>query len=306
MAIVTTASAAPWSRAAPTKVCILLSSDAAPYRQAIEGFKEKTADRGYRFSEIVLAETQASDVIVRLRRLRPDLILALGTRAGKLASKYTEDAPVVFAMVANPVDSGILPRRPHRGQRVAGVTTDVTPAEQFRLLRRVVPRARRVAVIYSPAHTEATVAAGERAAEKMGMELVRLPVEAYRIDGALSELRRTRVDAIWTVTDPGVMVPACAKRILAHALEAKLPVIGFSPATVRAGALVGLGVDARSIGGQAGLVASAILYENKTPAQLHVVHPRETELAVNVAVAERIDVDLPDSLVRSAKKVFGR
>ena len=185
---------------------------------------------------------------------------------------------------------------------MAGVTTDVAPARQFEFLKQAVPGAKRIAVIYCAQYTEATVAAGEKAAKAVGLELVRFPVEPYRVDDALDKLSKETIDAVWTVTDPGVMVTVTARRILTFALKAKVPVIGFSPAMVRAGALMGFGIDNKAIGAQAGAVAAAIL-KGKKPAEFNLVYPADVTLILNSVVAQRIEVRLPEALVAKAQMV---
>jgi len=288
-------------------VCILFSRDLPPYREAVDGFKERLGDgAAYRFVELIVTGTEVGRLIERVKSSRPDLIVTLGTEASKVAAVHAGNTPVLFAMVANPIDSGILPRRAYPDQTVTGVTTDVAPAEQFEALCRVLPAARRVAVIYCPQYTEATVTAAEAAAKKMGIELVRFPVEPYRVASAIERLRARNVDALWTLTDPGVMVPASARRILTSALKAKMPVIGFSPAMVRAGAVLGLGIESKAIGRQAGEIAVAILREGKRPADFHLVYPRKTCVHVNLGVARQIGLKLPRELLAQAKTVHGQ
>ena len=295
------------AEAPPTTIGVLFSRDLPPYREAVEGFKARLGpDGAYTFVELIVTESEVGQLMDRVKAAQPALILTLGTEASKVAAVRAADTPIVFAMVANPVDSGVLPQRAYPGQMVAGVTTDVSPAEQFRTLRQAVPDARRVAVIYCPQYTEATVTAADASAKTMGMELIRFPVEPYRVDLAIDRLENAKVDALWTLTDPGVMVSAAAKRILTSALKAKTPVVGFSPAMVQAGALLGLGIDAKAIGRQAGNIAVAILGGEKRPADFHLVYPDETSVHVNLTVAARIGLALPKEFVAKAKTVHGQ
>jgi len=304
---------APVVDAGPKTVCLLFSRDLEPYRQAVEGLKQRLLASpdgtgpaaAYAFSERVVTETEVDALTDWLRDRKPDLIVTLGTEASKVAALHTRDTPILFAMVANPVDNGVLPRRTHPGQLVCGVTTDVNPAEQFRVLKEVAPSAKSVGVIYCPQYTGATVSAADEPARAAGLDLVRLPVEPYRVAPAIERLQARRVDALWTVTDPGVMVPASARRILTSALKSNMPVLGFSPAMVRAGAVVGFGITPQAIGRQAGDIAHALLRHGKTPADFHLVYPKDVTLHVNLAVAERIGIRLPGALLARAKRIKG-
>jgi putative ABC transport system substrate-binding protein len=294
-------------------VCLLFSRDLEPYREAVEGLKRRLAPpssgparrNAYTFAERVVNETETEALVAWLHERKPDLIVTLGTEASKVAADHAGDTPVLFAMVANPVDNGILPRQPHAGQRVCGVTTDVDPAEQFRVLKEALPEAERIGVIYCPKYTEATVSAADDAAREADLDLIRLPVKPYRVAPAIERLRAKDADALWTVTDPGVMVPASARKILTSALKGRLPVFGFSPAMVRAGAVVGFGIDPRAIGRQTGDIAHALLHEGKAPADVHLAYPRQVQIHVNLDVAERIGVRLPTSVLANAERIKG-
>ncbi len=288
-------------------VCVVFSREAAPYRDAFEGLKARLLEKGpHTFHEFVLGATDTGDLMDHIRKADPDLVVTLGTEASKVVVVGVETTPVVFAMVANPVDAGVLARRTYPGQLVAGVTTDVDPAVQFEALKAVLPHARRVAVIYTPQYTAATVATGEAAATRLGLELVRLPVEPYRVEKALEKLGGHGADALWTITDPGVMAPASARRMLVFALKEKLPVIGFSAAMVKAGGLLGFSVNPHTIGRQAGDVVAGILHEGKRPADYHLVYPAPASLVLNATVARQVDVKLPAPLVKRAAHVYGQ
>lgn len=306
--------AAPPSPAMPRQtLAFLFSRDVEPYREAVEGLKEsllrtpegRSRGHAYAFTERVVAGAEADTVGAWLRNRPPDLIVTLGTQASRMAVDHAGDTPVLFAMVANPIDNGILPRRPRAGQRVCGVTTDVDPAEQFEVLKEALPEAKRLGVIYCPQYTQATVAAGVRAAGDAGLDLVRLPVEPYRVAPAIERLYARKVDVLWTVTDPGVMVPASARKILTRTLKSDTPVIGFSPAMVRAGAVLGFGIRPRRIGRQAGDIAHALLRQGKPPADVHLVYPEDVTLHVNPTVADRLRVRLPASLPARAERTGG-
>jgi putative ABC transport system substrate-binding protein len=314
VAVACAAAPAPARAAAPDEtrtICLLFSRDLEPYREAVEGLKQRLCppevdsapDGAYTFAERIVTETEVDALIEWLGARRPDLIVTLGTEASKVAAVHVQKTPVLFAMVANPIDNGILPRRNYPGQLVCGVATDVGPAEQFKVLKQALPGAKRVGVIYCPQYTEATVAAAGQAARDAGLDFVRLPVEPYRVAPAIQRLHERDVDALWTVTDPGVMVPASARKILTSALKARLPVLGFSPALVRAGAVVGFGIEPRDVGRQAGDIAHALLREGKTPADIHLRYPKKVTVHVNLDVAERIRVSLPTSLLAEAERI---
>lgn len=296
------AAEAPRPAAETRTVCILLSRDLPGARDVVDGFKAGLDARGvHRYVELALKDEPATDLRRRIAEGRPDLVFAVGPEAARLAFVQTSDVPVLFAMVSNPVDAGLLATRSEPGQRAAGVACEADPRQQFDLLRQVLPQARRVAVVYCPPHTGGVVAAGEEAAKSLGLELVRVPIEPFQVDAATDRLERAPVDALWAIPDPGVLVPAGARRLLTWALANRVPVLGYSAALVRAGTLAALCPDPAGMGRQAGTAAAAILHGGKTPADIHLIYPQKTGLYLNLALASRLGLRLPEELTSQAE-----
>jgi len=81
-----------------------------------------------------------------------------------------------------------------------------------------------------------------------------------------------------------------------------VPVWGFSPAFVRAGALLGVGVDPESQAAQTtDLIAT--LKQSKQPVEKSQP-PREYQIAINLVVADQLNIQIADALLSKAKYVF--
>jgi ABC-type uncharacterized transport system substrate-binding protein len=90
-------------------------------------------------------------------------------------------------------------------------------------------------------------------------------------------------------------------------LRRRVPVFGFSPAFVRAGALIGVGIDPHAQGRQAGELVRLSLARSPTADSIpNAVRLAPTyQLAVNLTVARKLGVTLPAEFIAHADQVFG-
>jgi putative ABC transport system substrate-binding protein len=68
------------------------------------------------------------------------------------AKRATSTIPIVMTTVADPVGSGLVANLAHPGANVTGLTimTAELSAKRLQLLKEVIPKLRRVAVLWNP------------------------------------------------------------------------------------------------------------------------------------------------------------
>jgi putative ABC transport system substrate-binding protein len=283
------------------RVAVVRSSTAVPMEEASRAISEALQRQQPRF-EVMSYLLPAAGPLVRetfaqIRQARPDAVLTLGSRATAAAlAEGTDDLPVVFSMVLHPGQAGFL------RSDVTGVSLDVGADEQFRLLRRLLPRARTVGVLYDPDETGVVVAEARRSAARMGFELatevVSGPSEALR---AVERLAR-RVDVLWAVPDSNVFTPLTTGPIQLAALQRRVPVLGMSASHARTGALAAVTVDYRDVGRQTAELVRRVVRQGSAN-RIPVARPRKTGVIVNVRTARRLGIPLDPAVTRQATEV---
>lgn len=162
---------------------------------------------------------------------------------------------------------------------------------QLDLARLVFPEARRVGVLWGPESTaqQATLLA---AAQARGMDVVGGSVTASNtlFSGLKSVL--DDADLLLAVADPQVYNSATISNILLATYRARVPVMAFSPAYVKAGALLAVYSTPRQIGVQAGALARTVLQGGALPASQY---PSEFSVAVNEHVARSLGMVLDEA-----------
>ena len=278
-------------------VVIVKSSDAAPYQQAETAFYQHLPGAKVRSALVKeLADNGIGGAISTT-----DTVVAIGTPAAAwLHAQLPEGTPLVYCMVANAEEAGLL-----KGSPCWGVTMDVSPAEQFKLIAEALPSARIVGTLYR-SDTPAGRAGLQAMKENLppGWRLEAVAANDYSsVADAIDALTHKGVDVIWTSAAQKVYDTAAVRTLLLAALREKIPVWGFSPAFVRAGALLGLGVDPASQAAQAVELINQL--QQNLPNAEKSQRPREYQIAINLVVAEQLDVHVPDSLLKRATFVFG-
>jgi putative ABC transport system substrate-binding protein len=289
------------------KVAVVESRQIKAYDLALDGFTEVLARRG--FDASLVRYVVGSDVNTpeefraKAEEIDANVVLALGTTAAKLVKDARTSIPSIFSMVSEPAQSGLLNSDADDGTPMTGVCLDVPVESQFESLLDVVPRARKIGVIYNPEETQFVVDEARKAANRMGLGLVTYQVHSEaEVHEGLNSLR-PRIDALWLVSDRTVLTTQSLQYVFLFAFQTNLPLMGLSEHFVRMGALVAVGPDYYDVGRQSGEFATQIL-GGRDPETLPVASPRKVLLSLNLRTAEIIGLRIPEVVVRKATSVY--
>jgi putative ABC transport system substrate-binding protein len=225
--------------------------------------------------------------------------------AATVVKQATSEIPIVFAIGNDPVGDGLVASLARPGGNVTGLsiqTTDLA-GKRIEILREIVPGLRRLAVMY---HVDDPSAATEQSeahaiARMIGIEVTPLEIrETADILPALSTVH-SQVDAIYVVQ--GSLVGANRDRIIALALEERLPII-FNPRDhVRAGALMSYGPSFVDLLRRTADIVDKILRGTK-PGQIPVEQPTKFDLVINLKTAGLLGLAVPPMLLARADEVI--
>ncbi|MEW6558498.1 MAG: ABC transporter substrate-binding protein, partial [Elusimicrobiota bacterium] len=229
----------------------------------------------------------------------PDLILTIGTSATKLVSEKIKDIPIIFSMIIDPEGVGL------KSKNLTGSPLDIPIRLQFENLRTIIPKVRRIGVIYNPKENESIIQKAIETASDMGFVLKTYQVESTEDIQKIPKMEEMNIDVLWLVTDTIVCQLAIIKQILYSCLKNKIPVMGISSSYVKAGALLALSCDYEDIGRQSGEIAEKIL-NGKDLSTIQVSVPRKTKLYLNISVADRLGIKIPKEIIEKAEEVFGK
>ena len=242
--------------------------------------------------------------------LNVDVMVTNGHTATRSADRATRQAdraiPVVFALAPDPIGARLVASLARPGGNVTGLSNSqnlLTP-KRLALLKEVVPRASRVAVLMNSnlrAHVRQLRhlrAVGRR----LGVTI--LPVE-FKEPGALerafSALKKERADALMPLASS--QIATYQRQIVAFALENRLPTMFFNARPVELGGLMSYATSLLDLYRRAATFVDKILKGAK-PADIPVEQPTRFYLTVNLKTAKALGITFPRSILLRADEVI--
>ena len=248
---------------------------------------------------------ELDDIARRLVESKPDAIVTYGATATRAVRKATSAIPIVMITGGDPVEMGFVASLSHPGGNVTGLTMmgDELSAKRVELLKEVVPRIRKVAIMFNPASpAEAnSLRVAEQAARSMSLQAyaaeVRVPDD---LETSFSDMSRAGVDALVVVGS--TMLFAHRQRISDLAKLHELPIVSNTSEYAEAGALLAYGPDVAFTFKQASTYVAKIL-TGASAANLPFEQSSKLRLAVNLKTAQALNLTIPQTVLLRADQV---
>ncbi|WP_312446599.1 ABC transporter substrate-binding protein [Stutzerimonas nitrititolerans] len=234
---------------------------------------------------------------------RPDAIVAIATPSAQAVVASTKSVPVVFAAVTDPVAAQLVRNWEPSGSNVTGVSDELELDRQMELVKRVIPDARRVGMVYNPGEANSVVVV-ERLREllpEMGMTLVEAAAPRSVDVGSAARSLVGKVDVIYTNTDNNVV--SAYESLVKVGMDTKTPLIASDTDSVKRGAIAALGIDYYQHGIQAGELVVRLL-KGEEPGSIAPQKTAELSLFINRSAAAAQGVTLSQELIDSAAEVI--
>jgi putative ABC transport system substrate-binding protein len=247
------------------------------------------------------------DLAAELVRLKVDVIVAAATATSVAAKNATSTIPIVMIGVYDPVERGLVASLARPGGKITGLTFYTGPelvGKYLELLKEVVPKVSRVAVLWNPANPghAAVLKEAEGAARALGVRLQTLEARVpQEIDSAFEAMIRERADALLVLPDP--MPVTHRARIADLAAKTRLPTMFGYREHVDASGLMSYGVSLPDLWRRSATYVDKILKGAK-PADLPVEQPTKFELVINLKTAKALGLTIPPSIRIRADQVI--
>jgi putative tryptophan/tyrosine transport system substrate-binding protein len=289
-----------------------LGAEAAAWSAYITAFAERLRALGWIEGRTIAIEyrwsegrpDRVAEIAAEFVRLKVDVIVTNGPAVATL-KQATSVIPIVFAVALDPVGGGLVASLAQPGGNVTGQSTQQSDlaGKRVELLRDVVPRLRRLAIILNVGYPSAVLEMGEVqvAARALGIEVDTLEIRrAEDIAPAFAELKG-QADALYIVAD--ALVVANLARINILAVGARLPTMFNTRAYVKAGGLMSYGPNLSDLFRRAADMVDKILRGAK-PADIPVEQPTKFELIINLTTAKALGLEIPPTLLARADEVI--
>ena len=286
--------AAAVSAAEPVPVAGVLSKAGGIHTETLVGLRRRLEAAGDTVRLRVLALDEAGRLSrAALVRGRFRLLVAVGSRATQAALQHRREVPVLSVLMPEVAVAALVgpPDRQDDG-RFGVIYLDQPPDRQMAFIRRLLPGARRVGVLLGR-QGQAKRRRLAQAARRHGLELRAAVVEDPARTAAVIQDLASGSDVILAVYDPVVINARSARWLLVSAYQKQIPVIGFSRAFVRAGALASLYSSPRLVGRQAAEIILDMAARGRWHLRGHY-YPRYFSVEFNRRLARALRIRLPD------------
>ena len=174
-----------------------------------------------------------------LARTRPDLVITVGSAAAREVAELRKPIPTLFGFIPQSTWNDLKDCCITSASTASHVLLDQPATRLLKLARALHPDARTFGILLGPASAK-RLPEFETAAADLSLSLETEQVAADEDIGRRLRLLVSRVDVLLALPDRAVYNSSTVYAVLLTTYSARVPVIGFSSALVRAGAAVGL------------------------------------------------------------------
>jgi putative tryptophan/tyrosine transport system substrate-binding protein len=247
-------------------------------------------------------------LMVDLVGRRVTVIATPSSNPASLAAKAaTTTIPIVFGVGDDPVKLGLVTSLARPGGNATGINffSQEIITKRLGLLREMVPKAVRIAVLVNPANAttaEATLRDIAEAARALGLQIQVLNASTSReIEAAFATLGREPADAMLVAGDGFFNSRRVQFAVLA--VRHGIPAIYSTRDYPEAGGLMSYSTDVTDRFRQGGVMTGQILKGAK-PADLPVLQSTKFQFVINLQTARAIGLEVPPTLLARADEVI--
>lgn len=248
----------------------------------------------------------ATQIAQKFVSQQPTVIVPITTPSTQAvyAAAKAKGIPVVFAAVSDPVGAKLVPQIGQAGDGITGIS-DLSPiAEQINLMLTVLPNAKTIGIIYNPgeANSEALVRLFEQGLPST-VTLIKAPaINTPDVTQAAKSLASKKVDMIYIPNDNTVI--SALDAVIQTADEYKIPIFAADPESVKRGCLGAVAHSQYQLGRETGILVAKVL-KGEAISTLPVERPKKVEMSLNLAVARKLGILMPESLLMQADHKIG-
>jgi putative ABC transport system substrate-binding protein len=266
-----------------------------------QGFTNLTFDLQNANGEI----TTAASIAQKFKADQVKIAVGIATPTAQALRNALKDSIVIYSAVTDPVDAGLVKSLTAGEKNVAGVS-DMTPVKDQIAFLKKIKDIKRLGHIYASHEANAVTLAkmAKKACDELGIEFVESTVTNSSEVKQAAQTIAGRVDAFYLSTDNTVISAISA--VVDVAKTNKLPIMSADPSSAeKFDVLAAWGFDYYKMGRATGKLIARILNGEK-PENIPTVfmtEPSDVDLLLNLDVAKKLGLVIPEKLVSQASRV---
>lgn len=229
----------------------------------------------------------------------PDLIFVTSTPTLQAVAKKITNIPIVFTVVADPVDAGVGTSFEVHQPNITGISTLGDYEGMIKWLKLMKPGIKKIGTIFSPGESNSVKNMSDlkRFAEAGGIKLITTPVTSSTdvIDATYSLLAQGS-EVVCQVIDN--LTSASISSIIKVCRDKNVPFFGFVSDQAEKGAVLVVSRDYHQAGVDAVNLAKKI-FDGQDVNDIPFEFVSKTEIMVNPKVAEGFGMKVPEELLNT-------
>ena len=236
----------------------------------------------------------------------PEVVVVAASTAVRAMHEASQNIPIVFVQVTDPVGQGFVTSLAHPGRNITGFV-NYEPAmggKWLELLKQIAPETTRVLIVYNPdTIPRGSLSGVQLAAPGLSMALTERPVRSeVEIDTAVGEIAREPNGGLVVVPD-NFITTEYHDLIIALSARHRVPTVYPYRYFAAGGGLISYGIDALDLFRRAASYVDRVL-KGENPGDLPVQQPIKFETVINLKTARTLGLTIPPSLLARADEVI--
>ena len=275
------------------------------YPENIEGFKSALEEGGiteentefvYRNAHGNHAEQER--IALEFSKMNLDMVYSLTTPGTSIIKEVLPPStPIVFSIVTYPDDAGLIESFEYSGNNLVGTSNYVPLTHYVDLLRRVLPKAKSIAIFRRTGEPNSTIQA-----KNLNRLLTRANYTVHDVhavsvgDLALqAEIIAREVDVFLTTTDT-LLQDGGEESLIEISRSMGVPILSSNMSGIKQGATFGPVADFYILGEISGRMASDILLTDQSPHELSSKLQTPPSILANRASLKQLKITIPSTM----------
>ncbi|MBF0120158.1 MAG: hypothetical protein HQK79_15090 [Desulfobacterales bacterium] len=283
--------------------CFIKSKDLKQMNDVIDGFTSSFPD-GKKVILDLEGEDDSEQVNKFISSTKPSVIISLGALAAKASIQFEKKIPIIFSMIINYKRHDFL-----KQDNVTGISMEIPAQSLFTQFKMLIPQIDSIGVPYHPITSSEIVSDAIKDSNKLNIKLVEIQVQnPNNIDNDLSG-HISEYKGLWMIADTKLynLKTKSLSKLIFFAKENKKPLLAFSEAFLKSGALFSISINYRGIGSQLALI-SRKLVQDKTPIkEIPISIPIGTYTVLNKDIAHAlIGKNIDEATFDNVDKIYSQ
>jgi len=276
-----------------------------------DGILDELEEEGYSNLDFDLQNAKgdipnAESIAYKFKVDKVKIAIGIATPSAQALKKTLKDSIIIYAAITDPVTAGLVKSIKKGEKKIAG-TSDMIPVKDHISFLKKIKSIKRLGHIYTSHEANAITLAKmvRKACNELGIEYIETTVANSSEVRKATETLAGRVDALYISTDNTVL--SALNDVVDVALVNKLPIMSADPSSAeKSGVLVAWGFDYYKMGRATGKLVARIVSGEKpeTIPTIFMTETSDVDLLLNLDVAKKIGITIPDKLVSQASRII--